>query len=128
MLYINYRKTFERTPNLKALWERMLQFSNEYCGFVLVSDRPFLITHYGRASDDPVGGMGLVKADSVEDQEVLWEELLLLERLLRERSIEEDEIVTIDKRSAGLPGYIDEIRDIYDLRISLYLKSTTALH
>ncbi len=119
MLYIDYRKTFGRAPNLKALWERMLKFSTEeHCNVVLISAKPFLINHYGTVSEESVGDLGLVHPLQAQEEEALWPELILVERLVREGTLSEEQIIAIDARSIGLLKIIDKVSEIYDSEIS----------
>jgi hypothetical protein len=108
-MYINYKKTFQRLPNLSALWSLMLELSHNYPELVLIQGEPFLISKECELARNPRIKFRLTVRGSSKGNCVLWEELLLIEKLVCDGTLSADSSAHIEARCQTL---LPALRDI----------------
>ena len=118
----NYRATLAATPNLLELWDFLEQFRKQFPGLMVLAQDPFLISPYGVPSRLATGQIIFtVVPDQQGKWKSLWDELFLIERLIRQGTLSSEDYELIDTWAPGLYETIENETSGIDQYYARYL-------
>ncbi|MES2994839.1 MAG: hypothetical protein V4681_02315 [Patescibacteria group bacterium] len=128
MTAIDYRAAFARTPNLAALCNRLLKAFTEQAGFVLVANAPFFITKTGELYGGDLDSPRFIHADDVDDEFVLWNEMMLIAEGLRTTRYSKDDLLCLENWSGKAINLVDDLAAFADLQYVSILREYNLLN
>lgn len=105
----DHRSTLKRTPNTRALWDRMELLNQEFPGHVLMKNTPFLLSNSLELVDSPMDDVMLASLRWAQNRAILWVELSMIEDMLHQRVFKKKELKRLERRSAFIHETIETI-------------------